>query len=103
MQDAPAENGDAKEEAPGPVPPSVEAQLDSSLKLLDRAVRNKDTRLITGRLLRQTASVRSKLTAENLFRFVQQALPESFSARESLLGVLQNVSRCFKYSTANLR
>ena len=94
MQDAPAENGHAgKEELPGPAPLSVEAQLDNSLKLLDRAVRTKDTRLVSGRLLRQTAGVRSKLTSENLQKFVAKTLPESFSAREVLLGILQQV--CF--------
>lgn len=91
LPDAPQENGNVKEET-GPHPPSVEAQLDNSLKLLDRAVRSKDTRLISGRLLRQTAAYRSKLTAEILYSFVEQTLPESFSAREPLLGVLQQVS-----------
>ena len=91
MQDAPVENGDVKEEQPGPVPISVEAQLDASLKLLERAVRSKDTRLTSGRLLRQTATVRSKLTAQNLSGFVEQTLPESFSAREVLISALQQV------------
>lgn len=88
MEDAPLENGHDKEEPPGPAPVSVEAQLDNSLKLLDRAVRTKDTRLITGRLLRQIASVRGKLTSEVLHAFVAQTLPESFSARETLLAAL---------------
>lgn len=93
MEDAPLENGHDKEEPPGPAPVSVEAQLDNSLKLLDRAVRTKDTRLITGRLLRQIASVRGKLTSEVLHAFVAQTLPESFSARETLLAALHQVSQ----------
>ena len=93
MEDAPVENGDAsKDHKPGPIPINVETQLDNSLKLLDRAVRIKDTRLISGRLLRQTAAIRSKLTAEILYAFIEQTLPESFSARETLLGVLQQVA-----------
>ena len=90
--DAPAANGNTpKEEPAGPVPVSVEAQLETCLKLLDRAVRAKDTRLIAGRLLRQIATLRSNLTAEILFAFVEQTLPQSFSARETLLNVLHQV------------
>ncbi|KAK9786301.1 hypothetical protein WJX73_008975 [Symbiochloris irregularis] len=92
--DAPTQNGNAaKEEPAGPAPVSVEAQLESCLKLLDRAVRAKDTRLIAGRLLRQIATLRSNLTAEVLFAFIEQTLPQSFSARETLLNVLHQAAQ----------
>lgn len=72
---------------------SPSAQLASILVLLERSVRAKDTKMIVGRLMRQTAAVRSKLDADNLATFIEEALPADQPTRPYLISQLKKVMR----------
>ncbi|EIE24637.1 26S proteasome regulatory subunit [Coccomyxa subellipsoidea C-169] len=73
-------------------PPSVSAQLATNVSLLESAVRAKETRLLVGRLLRQTTAVRKQLTAENLADFVKNVLPRGYPGTSLLLTHLNKAS-----------
>lgn len=72
-------------------PPSVSAQLATNVSLLESAVRAKETRVLVGRLLRQTTAVRKQLTAENLADFVKNVLPRGYPGTSLLLAHLNKV------------
>lgn len=73
--------------------PSITAQLASILVLLEKAVSVKDTKLLLGRLLRQTAAIRKHLSRDLLKNFVQDALPANNSSSPFLLEELSKASR----------
>jgi 26S proteasome regulatory subunit N3 len=77
-----------EEEVP---PPTVEEQLKANVALLEKAVRSKDTRILHGKLQRQTALVRKLLTPANLSAFVAETLPTALPARGSILSILSKV------------
>ena len=60
-------------------------QLAANLAILEKAVSLKETRMISGRLLRQTASIRHQLTPHILSDFVTKALPENATMGPILL------------------
>lgn len=68
-------------------------QLAANLAILEKAVSLKETRMISGRLLRQTASIRHQLTPQILSDFVTKALPEGAVMRPILLKQLKQVGR----------
>ncbi|CAK0761462.1 hypothetical protein CVIRNUC_002862 [Coccomyxa viridis] len=68
-----------------PSPPSVKAMLSANVLLLEAAVRAKETRVLAGRLMRQTTSVRRKLTADDLSAFVRETLPHGYPGTSLLL------------------
>jgi len=72
-------------------PPSVSSQLAGNVSLLESAVRAKETRVLVGRLLRQTTAVRKRLTAENLADFVKSVLPQNYPGTSLLLMHLNKV------------
>jgi 26S proteasome regulatory subunit N3 len=72
-------------------PMSVKETLQGVITLLDRAVKTKDTRLMLGRLLRQTAAARRHLTGADLAAFIKTFLPESIPARAYLLQAIEKV------------
>lgn len=72
-------------------PPPVSAQLAANISLLESAVRSKETRVLAGRLLRQTTAVRKNLTAENLSDFVTSVLPRGYPGTSLLLAHLKKV------------
>ncbi len=80
----------AAKEADSKPPTTLEA-LQSIANLLEKSVKLKDTRLMMGRLLRQTASVRKNLTSADLSSFVKQYLPSASPARSFLLEALDKV------------
>ena len=66
---------------------TVAAQLRANVLLLERAVQAKDTRLIVGRLLRQTAAIRQELKAQTLKSLIQGVMPESCTTRSLMLEI----------------
>ena len=74
-------------------PASVQEQLAANLKTIEKAVRQKETRALFGRLLRQTAAVRKSLTAAHLLEFVQRALPHDSPSAATLRDSLAKVRR----------
>ena len=72
-------------------PLTVKETLQGVITLLDRAVKTKDTRLMLGRLLRQTAAARRQLTGADLADFVKTYLPDSIPARAYLLEAIEKV------------
>jgi len=75
-----------------PRKPSTDVQLANILVLLERAVRSKDTKLLVGRLLRQTASIRTQLQPDVLTAFLEEAFPADHSTRTFLLAQLNKVN-----------
>ena len=67
--------------------------LDANASLLEKAVHLKETRLLAGRLTRQTAVVRKALSASVLESFVSHHLPDGLPSRTALLTSLKMVSR----------
>lgn len=67
---------------------SVQNSLKVIVQLLESTVKTKDTRLLAGRLHRQTAAIRSQLTNEILSQFISTYLagPEATSSKAFLLG-----------------
>ena len=70
-------------------------QLAANLAILEKAVSLKETRMISGRLLRQTASIRHQLTPQILSDFVTKALPEDATMGPILLKQLKQVPSQF--------
>lgn len=71
------------------LPPPLREQLASAVALIQKAVAAKDTRALSGRLLRQTASFRRRLHADDLAVFVAGALPASSSSTPILQQALR--------------
>lgn len=65
--------------------------LQSIVALIEKSVKSKETRLQSGRLLRQTAVARRHLGAADLAAFVKANLPEDCAAKAYLLGVVDKV------------
>ena len=80
---------DKQSEATEPVPPLQ--LLQSCLSILEKAVHMKDVRLITGRLLRQTAAARQRLTADIVTTFANSALPDGAPLRGKIVASLSQV------------
>ena len=94
--DAVEQNGVKKKEADErPSPPSVKAMLAASVAVLEAAVRAKETRVLAGRLMRQTTAVRKRLTAEDLSAFVKEMLPHGYPGTSLLLLHLSKVRESF--------
>ena len=95
MKDAePASTSTAGNDAAAPEPESRLSptdQLAANLAVLEKAVSLKETRMISGRLLRQTASIRHQLTPQMLSDFVTKALPENATMGPLLLKQLKQV------------
>ena len=92
---APAEqNGSTKKGADKtPSPPTVKAMLTANVSLLESAVRAKETRVLAGRLMRQTTAVRRRMTADDLSAFVREMLPHGYPGAVLLLSHLSKVCR----------
>lgn len=73
--------------------PSVKESLQHIVALLDQTVKTKDTRLLAGRLHRQTASIRSQLSPAVLSEFITTYLVgnEASESKSFLLAQLPEV------------
>ncbi|GBF97272.1 26S proteasome non-ATPase regulatory subunit 3 [Raphidocelis subcapitata] len=74
--------------APAPKPYNVREALQSIVALIEKCVKAKETRLQSGRLLRQTAVARRHVSAADLAAFLSANLPEDAPAKAYLLGVV---------------
>ena len=87
---APAKPEEQKEDKQ---PPSPLAVLRSGVALIKKAVEQKETRTLFGRLLRQTAAVRRRFTAADLTTFLEGALPASSPAAAQLVEAVKQVCK----------
>lgn len=93
-----AEASDSKADADkmqtdeAPPKPTAQDLLANNVALLEKAVRMKDTRLVMGRVLRQTGTVRKLLQPDVLSTFVRSTLPEGNPARPMLLAAINKAS-----------
>lgn len=71
----------------------VAAQLAANVALIEKSVKQKETRMGSGRLLRTTAAVRRRLTRAILQDFISTHLPADSPIRPVLLAVLEQVGR----------
>ena len=65
--------------------------LQSIVLLIEKSVKSKETRLQSGRLLRQTAVARRHLSAADLSAFLTASLPDDSPAKAYLLSVVAKV------------
>ncbi|KDD73039.1 hypothetical protein H632_c2604p0, partial [Helicosporidium sp. ATCC 50920] len=65
-------------------PPSVLSVLLSNLRVIDKAIRTKETRTSFGRVLRQTALIRKRLRVEDVRQLVEAAIPAGSDLAASL-------------------
>ncbi len=77
-----------KDEA-GPIP--VDEQLASAVKLIEKAVRQKETRAIFGKVMRYTQSVRHRMTAPDLQDFLSTHLPQELESAQVLQRYVKQV------------
>lgn len=80
-----------KTDAAASQPPRPEDSLRSIVALLENAVKLKETRLLSGRILRLTAAVRKQLTPEILSSFVANTLSAECQLKSALANSLQQV------------
>ena len=77
------------EDKPASKQPQVGDVLHANLGIIERAVASKETRLLFGRVLRTTASVRGQFTATSLKSFMSKTLPETSTIRDFVLKHLE--------------
>jgi 26S proteasome regulatory subunit N3 len=87
--DAAAPAKDAEQQQPKPF--SVREGMQGIVSLLEKSVKTKETRLLMGRLMRQTAMVRKHMTASDLARFIKTYLPEDSNSAGFLQGYVKQV------------
>ena len=80
-----------EEPAAPPPPPKPLAVLRANAALIEKAVAQKETRTLFGRVLRHTAAVRRRLTATDLVAFVEGALPAGSPALQQLVPAIKQV------------
>ncbi|GMH40864.1 hypothetical protein BSKO_08768 [Bryopsis sp. KO-2023] len=73
-------------------PPSTFERLRGLLGLISQAVKEKDTRALMGRVLRETAGIRSGFGSEVLIALISEVLPVASGARGILVEKLGQVS-----------
>jgi hypothetical protein len=98
-----------KETDSKPSDQNVKADPKSTLKnivaLLENSVSAKDTRLLMGRLMRQTAALRKDLSVELLTWFLKHYVDSSVASHSYLMQTLDKVSNVFprpQFSTPNV-
>ena len=87
--------------APAPAAPAPEPvkkltpqqSLKAITALVEQAVKLKETRIMSGRLMRLTSSVRKQLTGEVLRQHISSSLPEELESKAFLLTQVQAVRR----------
>lgn len=84
--------GKKGEEPAAPLPPPKPlAVLRANAALIEKAVAQKETRTLFGRVLRHTAAVRRRLTATDLVAFLEGALPAGSPALQQLVPAIKQV------------
>ncbi len=93
-KDAKPAEGSSKEEKKEEPPPTVQELLKAIVSLIESSVKAKDTRMLAGRLLRQTATIRKMLSSAVLHEFISKYLvdAESSTSKAFLLSQLDKVT-----------
>ena len=98
MPDAPttsapeaAPAADPKKDKSPPEPPSAASLLQANVELIGKTVQSRETRLGLGRLMRQTAAVRKRLTPDVMAAFLSSTLPSGNATRAALESRLSEV------------
>lgn len=81
---------EVQDEAPKPY--SASEGMQGIVALLERSVKTKETRLLMGRLMRQTAQLRSHMTAADLDTFITTYLPADSKSGAYLAGYIKQVT-----------
>lgn len=81
---------EVQDEAPKPY--STSEGMQGIVALLERSVKTKETRLLMGRLMRQTAQLRGHMTAADLNTFITTYLPADSKSGAYLAGYIKQVS-----------
>ena len=81
-----------------PTTPQLDEVLASNLKLIHKAVATKEARLLIGRVLRQTATVRTQFSSETLGKFVEDTLQETSPLRPLLLSAVRDEVRAWVHT-----
>lgn len=89
--DAAAETADAPSSKP--TTPQLDDVLASNLKLIHKAVATKEARLLVGRVLRQTATVRTQFSSEKLSKFVEDTLEDASPLKPVILRMIRDEVR----------
>lgn len=76
---------------PEPPKPTVQDSLQAVVAMLEKSVKMKETRSLTGRVLRQTATIRKQLTAEVLHKFLSSTLAQDLESKAFLLSQVPQV------------
>jgi len=80
---------DAKPEDPKRF--SSREAMQGIITLLEKSVKTKETRLLMGRLMRQTALVRKHINAADITYFINTYLPENSSSSSFLVDYVKEV------------
>ena len=92
MQDITAASPDAVYESKAESEVFVASDaINGILSLIEKSVKHKETRLLMGRLLRQTAVLRKNLDKKVLRTLVNSCVPVASPAHGYLLGAIQEV------------
>lgn len=91
--EAPAPAPSAAEAVPAKKEPTLAERLSAVVAIVEKAVKAKDTRMMMGRLLRQTAVVRPLLTGTGLVAFLKTVMPADMDSSTFLQGQLAKVGR----------
>ncbi|KIZ02596.1 26S proteasome regulatory subunit [Monoraphidium neglectum] len=81
----------SRQAAAAPKPYVVREALQSIVALIEKSVKSKETRLQSGRLLRQTAVARRHLGAADLAAFLEAHLPAESPAKTYLVGLVEKL------------
>lgn len=84
---------DSKPEAETSSPQlTVAEQLAANVKLIEKAVKQKETGVLFSKLLRQTQALRRRLTSHDVQAFVRSVLPQTHAAHSIILDHLKQAS-----------
>jgi hypothetical protein len=92
MTDAPAEAVDTKgTDASSIKVVSVQERLAANVQLIEKAVKQKETRTLFSKLIRITQAIRKELSAHDVQVFVRSTLPTSLASSAAIVEHLQQV------------
>ena len=74
-----------------PQPPSIQERLAANVQLIEKAVKQKETRTLFTKLVRLTQGLRKQLSAQDVHLFVRSTLPPSLASTATILEHLQQV------------
>lgn len=74
-----------------PKPYNAREGMQGIITLLERSVKTKETRVLMSRLMRQTAQLRSHMTAADLDNFISTYLPDDSTSAPYLAGYIKQV------------